>query len=1054
MRIVDSQITSAYPSQTNFVVEASFTWAHDITFEKNGETITLKAGQYLQADRQFFRPGGTKITAQTSSSSYPVGLSVCKCATIEMYDIGWSTPDYWSLYEGATAHLKAAITIDGIERMVDMGSFKVYEVETVHGIATLTCYDAMKAADVLCPAAMQGDHTYIDLWELAANQLGLTASAIDGDLGYNALATVDTQHTIRQVIEAIALACGGNAMVSGNALFVRPITSAADVTLTQWIKPVEVAKTPVEVTGVRVKKTFASDGQEHTYFSGAGGYVIELNDDNLWLGIEGPAGSITVAAEAVAATAYEQLKNKPIYKFSGDLPADPRLDIFDKVIVKDISGREYPSIITDYTFVFSGKTSIGNSVESSSSYNTSDSGPSGSSPSGGGGGTIDVDSALSSTSTNPVQNKVITSALAGKASTAVATQSAAGLMSKSDKVKLDGVEDGATKTIVDDVMSDTSTNPVQNKVVMKYIDSRGSLPPVSAQNDTMLIQVVDGAYALRTKESIFPVDDALDTESQNAVENGIIARRFEMLSEVTLPATSTRDGLMSKDDKAKLDGVEAGANKTVVDAALDASSTNPVQNKAIKAALDSKASTAEATTGAAGLMSAADKTKLDGVEAGANKITVDAALDAASENPVQNKAVKTALDSKLSTLGGEISGNLDVGLTVGAGGAVSTGVTRFDSGIHFEKAASDAGRISHGFSEADGEDPPLARLKVATPTEDDDVTTKKYVDDRAVRHDAAQELTSDQKFIACENIGAVNQKIVWTEGNVALLPRGADGSQTINIMPSEKSNDYTLTLDAGPENVPVYVAGLETPTDAQTDYAANVAYVKAKIAEVAASGGVDVDNALSATSTNPVQNKVITSALAGKAGTAVATTSANGLMSKADKTKLDGIAAGANKITIDSTMSGSSVNPVQNKVIKQYVDDKVAAAGSNVTVDATLSSTSTNPVQNKAVKVAIDAKADKTALDAKADKTALDAKMDKSGGTFTGNVYGKYFCGTWLQSTAASNLGRTPGKIAVLDDSGWVYYRTPAELFSDLGITNAIKSYVDSAIAVAINSAY
>ena len=102
------------------------------------------------------------------------------------------------------------------------------------------------------------------------------------------------------------------------------------------------------------------------------------------------------------------------------------------MIVKDINGREYPSIITDYTFVFSGKTSIGNSVESSSSYNTSDSGPSGSSPSGGGGGTIDVDSALSTTSTNPVQNKVITAALAGKASTAAATQSTAGLMSAKD----------------------------------------------------------------------------------------------------------------------------------------------------------------------------------------------------------------------------------------------------------------------------------------------------------------------------------------------------------------------------------------------------------------------------------------------------------------------------------------------------------------------------------------------------------------------------------------------------------------------------------------------
>ena len=383
MRTVESQITSVYPSQTNFVVDVSFTWDHDVTFVWGDETVTIKAGRYLQEGRQFFRPGGTKITAQTSSGSYPVGLSVCKCATIEMYDIGWSNADYWSLYEGATAHLKAAITIDGVERMVDMGSFKVYEVETVHEVTTLTCYDAMKAADVPCPAAMQGEHSYPELWQLAAQQLGLTAGPLD--LQYNALATVDAKHTIRQVIEAIVLACGGNAVVSGNTLFARLVPSAADVTLAQWINPVEVAKTPVEVTGVRVKKTFASDGQEHTYFFGAGGYVVELNDDNLWLGIEGPAGSITVAAEAVAESLYAQLREKPVYKFSGDLPSDPRLDIFDKVIVKDINGREYPSIITEYTFVFSGKTSVGNSVESGSSYNTSDGGASGSGSGGAAG---------------------------------------------------------------------------------------------------------------------------------------------------------------------------------------------------------------------------------------------------------------------------------------------------------------------------------------------------------------------------------------------------------------------------------------------------------------------------------------------------------------------------------------------------------------------------------------------------------------------------------------------------------------------------------------------
>lgn len=41
------------------------------------------------------------------------------------------------------------------------------------------------------------------------------------------------------------------------------------------------------------------------------------------------------------------------------------------------------------------------------------------------------------------------------------------------------------------------------------------------------------------------------------------------------------------------------------------------------------------------------KDKLDGVEEGANKTAVDAELSATSENPVQNKAVKAALDEKV-----------------------------------------------------------------------------------------------------------------------------------------------------------------------------------------------------------------------------------------------------------------------------------------------------------------------------------------------------------------------------------------------------------------------
>lgn len=50
-----------------------------------------------------------------------------------------------------------------------------------------------------------------------------------------------------------------------------------------------------------------------------------------------------------------------------------------------------------------------------------------------------------------------------------------------------------------------------------------------------------------------------------------------------------------------------------------------------------------------------------------------------------------------------------------------------------------------------------------------------------------------------------------------------------------------------------------------------------------------------------------------------------------------------------------------------------------------------------------------------------------------GNVTGKYLTGTWLQTTATTDLGKTPPKVAVLDNSGWIYYRTPVDLIYPVG---------------------
>lgn len=61
---------------------------------------------------------------------------------------------------------------------------------------------------------------------------------------------------------------------------------------------------------------------------------------------------------------------------------------------------------------------------------------------------------------------------------------------------------------------------------------------------------------------------------------------------------------------------------------------------------DNNTTYSDATQSTHGLMTAADKKKLDGIAAGATKVAVDSALSATSTNPVQNKAVKAELDSK------------------------------------------------------------------------------------------------------------------------------------------------------------------------------------------------------------------------------------------------------------------------------------------------------------------------------------------------------------------------------------------------------------------------
>ena len=148
-----------------------------------------------------------------------------------------------------------------------------------------------------------------------------------------------------------------------------------------------------------------------------------------------------------------------------------------------------------------------------------------------------------------------------------------------------------------------------------------------------------------------------------------------------------------------------------------------------------------------------------------------------------------------------------------------------------------------------------------------------------------------------------------------------------------------------------------------------------------------VDNALSSTSSHPVENKVIKDALD----------------SKADSSSLKTVATSGSytdltdKPIIDSSLDSNSTNAVQNKKVVEALNTKtddsslaaVAKSGSYndlddtptippaVTIDSSLSTSSENPVQNKIVKGALDLKANSSDLATVATTGDYDDLIDK-----------------------------------------------------------------------------
>lgn len=291
----------------------------------------------------------------------------------------------------------------------------------------------------------------------------------------------------------------------------------------------------------------------------------------------------------------------------------------------------------------------------------------------------------------------------------------------------------------------------------------------------------------------------------------------------------------------------------------------------------------------------AEKNKLAGIATGANKTVVDSTLSSTSTNPVQNKVVNTAIDN-LNTLVGSTAVSTQISTAITSQKGVADGIATLDS----------TGKV------------PSSQL----PSYVDDViegyySSSKFYKTKGSDGTYSSEITGETGKIYVDL--NTNKTYRWSGSAYAVISETlALGTTSSTAFRGDYGNTaYTHATAKGS----AFSSGLyKITTNAQGHVTAATAVAKADIT------GLGI----------PAQDTTYS----------VATTSANGLMSKDDKSKLDGIATGANKTTVDSSLNSTSTNPVQNKVVTTEINSLKGLVG-----DTAVSTQITNAIANKVDKV-------------------------------------------------------------------------------------------------------
>ena len=244
-----------------------------------------------------------------------------------------------------------------------------------------------------------------------------------------------------------------------------------------------------------------------------------------------------------------------------------------------------------------------------------------------------------------------------------------GFMSAQDKEKLDGIQAGAGATVVVEniLTSDSIANALsaaQGKALKTLVDGKANSSHTHTTSQITDLTTTLNSYSLTSHNHntlYAPISHAHTIANITNLQSSLDSKASTTHSHNN--ATTSAAGYMSSTDKTKLDGIATGATNTVVVNGLTSDSTtaalSAVQGKVLNTNLEAVSTLAEgraskdvATTTTNGLMSSADKSKLDGVQVGATKTPIVNALTStvttSALSAAQGKILKDLVDGKAS----------------------------------------------------------------------------------------------------------------------------------------------------------------------------------------------------------------------------------------------------------------------------------------------------------------------------------------------------------------------------------------------------------------------